>query len=137
MPIFFWNDNLNVKNRSIDSDHQHLVELLNVVYDAMNQGKGPEVLESVLEELVQYTQAHFKREEDAMQRMHYEGFAAHKEEHDKLTEKVLAMQRKFLAGEVKLSVDLLQFLFDWLFEHIIKIDTQLAQAIKEAKLDAE
>ena len=135
MPIFFWNDNLKVKNRFIDSDHRHLVELLNVVYDAMNQGKGPDVLESVLEDLVQYTQAHFKREEDAMQRMQYEGYAAHKEEHDKLTAKVLEMQKRFLAGEVKLTVDLLQFLFDWLFDHIIKIDTQLAQAIKEAKLD--
>jgi len=137
MTIFFWNANLSVKNRFIDNDHRHLIGLLNVVYDAMNQGKGPDVVEPVLDDLIQYTQAHFKREEKVMLRIRYEGYAAHKEEHDKLTAKVLEMQRRFVAGETKLTVDLLQFLFDWLFDHIMKIDTKLAQAIQQAKSEAK
>lgn len=137
MAIFFWSDNLSVGNRFIDKDHRRLIALLNTVYDAMNQGKGPDVVGEVLDELVQYTQKHFKREEKVMQTIHYAGYAEHKEEHDKLTAKALDMQRKFVSGETKLSVDLLQFLFDWLFDHILKIDTKLAQAIREADEDAE
>lgn len=136
MTIFFWNDDLSVRNRFIDNDHRHLIGLLNSVYDAMNEGKGPEVVGPVLDDLIQYTQSHFKREENVMRRLHYAEYAAHKEEHDRLTEKALEMQRKFLSGETKLTVDLLQFLFDWLFDHIIKVDTKLALAIRQEEAES-
>jgi hemerythrin-like metal-binding protein len=135
MAVFFWKDQLSVGNTFIDSDHRHLIGLLNDVYDAMYASRGPDILGAVLNDLILYTQEHFKREEDIMQAINYAELSAHKAEHDKLTGEVLEMQSRFLAGETKIMVDLLKFLFDWLFEHIVKIDKKLAQAIRDAESD--
>lgn len=131
MEFYVWNGNLSVGNTFIDNDHRHLIALLNNLYSAMGEGRGPDVLGPVLNDLIQYTRAHFKREEDVMQGMCYAGFLEHKAEHDKLTTKVFELQKQYIAGEASLSVELLMFLYDWLFEHIMKVDKKLAQAIRK------
>lgn len=66
-----------------------------------------------------------------MQGMYYAGFLEHKEEHHKLTTKVFELQNQFIAGDTSLSVVLSMLQYDWLFEHIVKVDKKLAQAIRE------
>lgn len=132
MVMFFWDDNLSVGNAVIDDDHRHLIGLLNNLYKEMSVGKGPAALGLMLNDLVEYTRGHFKREEEVMQRMDYPEFLEHKEEHDKLARQVLEMQKEFVSGEKKLSVVLLKFLFNWLFQHIMQVDKKLAQAIRKA-----
>ena len=137
MAFFAWDEMLSVGNTCIDNDHHHLIELLNHLHTAVGENKGPDIQESVLSDLIEYTQEHFKREEHMMQAIHYTGLANHKDEHDKLTREVLEMQLKFVAGETNLSSELMMFLFDWLFEHIMKQDKTLAQSIQDAKAVAK
>jgi hemerythrin-like metal-binding protein len=137
MAFFVWNEDLSVGNTSIDNDHHHFIGLLNNLYNAMDMGRGPDVLGTVLNDLIQYTREHFKREEDVMQDLNYTEFLEHKKEHEKLAITVLEMQREFMAGETRLAVGLLKYLFDWLFEHIMNVDKKLAQAIKQAESETK
>ena len=131
MTYFSWNDDLKVGNSFIDSDHQKLINLVNQLHDAMAQGHGKEILGKILSELIRYTQEHFKREEDHMQRIRYAGYASHKQEHDRLIREVVELQNKFNTGNGMLSVQVSSFLRNWLVNHIMKVDKDLAFAIKQ------
>ncbi|HEY0845868.1 MAG TPA: bacteriohemerythrin [Noviherbaspirillum sp.] len=131
MAYFSWTDDLRVGNSFIDSDHQKLIHLVNQLHDAMAQGHGKDVLGRILGELIRYTQEHFKREEDHMQRINYASYAAHKQEHDKLIREVVDLQNKFNAGNAMLSVQVSGFLRNWLVNHIMKVDKELASAIRQ------
>jgi len=75
-------------------------------------------LGSTLDSLVRYTQAHFTAEERLMEQSGYPDLAAHKREHEALTEKVLDFQRNFDAGRIGMGVEVMQFLGSWLQGHI-------------------
>jgi hemerythrin len=75
-------------------------------------------LGQILNRLVQYTQTHFSHEERLMRMHGYPELAAHKAEHDALARHVLEFQADFTQGRIAMSVQLLQFLKDWLEHHI-------------------
>jgi hemerythrin len=59
----------------------------------------------------------------------------HKAEHDKLTVKVLEYKKKFENNEILISVELLNFLRDWLTNHIMKTDRKYGNFFKENGMD--
>jgi hemerythrin len=130
MTFFNWHENLSVGNKFIDGDHRHLIDLVNQLYDAIDKGRAESVAGRVLDELIQYTKEHFKREEAVMQRIDYAEFSAHKAEHENLTQQVIALREKFQRCEQDRATELLVFLYDLLFNHIIEVDKKLANAIQ-------
>lgn len=133
MAYFNWTNDLAVGNSQIDSDHQHLVSLVNKLHDAMKSGQGNAILGSILDELIKYTASHFKREEMFMQQIGYADTAAHKAEHTKLVNEVLDLQTRFKAGSTTLSVSVFNFLGEWLRTHIKSQDAKLGLAIAAGK----
>ena len=129
MALFAWSDDLSVGNTFIDEDHKKLVAMVNSFHDAMDQGRGSEVIGKVLRNLVIYTQEHFGSEEAEMQRISYPRYSVHKAEHDKLIREVTALQSGFAKGNTMLSVKISIFLRDWLLNHIKQTDQLLAAAL--------
>ena len=129
MALFAWSDDLSVGNTFIDGDHKKLVAMVNSFHDAMDQGRGSEVIGKVLRNLVIYTQEHFGREEAEMQRISYPRYSAHKAEHDKLIREVTELQNGFASGNTLLTVKISLFLRDWLLTHIKQTDKLLAAAL--------
>lgn len=125
MGYFFWCEKLSIGNTMIDSDHRKLIDLISSFHAAMEQGHGKEGIEKVLNELIKYTQEHFKREEGHMRRIRYAAFATHKREHDLLIKEVLDLQRNVKDGTALLTIQVSKFLFNWLFEHIMSEDKKL------------
>jgi len=126
MPNFKWNNYLSVNDPVLDSDHRHIIGLLDELHGAMEQGKSQDILERVLADLFTYTREHFKREEELMQRIHYADFSAHKAEHQKLMLTVVDLQKRLREGEACLNLTVITFLFDWVFNHIMSVDKKLA-----------
>lgn len=132
MAHMIWSEDLAVGNDFIDNDHRKLIGLINDFHDAMAQGKGNEALRVTLGNLIKYTAAHFKREEEEMDRIGYADAIAHCSEHEKLIREVLALQRRFSEGNVLLTVKVSTFLKDWLVNHIMKTDKAFGIAIRQA-----
>lgn len=130
MALFVWTDELSVGNAFIDGDHQKLVAMVNSFHDAMEQGRGRDVIGNVLSNLVIYTKEHFGREEAQMQRIQYPQYLAHKLEHDKLMREVMELQSGFLSGNTMMTVTVSRFLRDWLLIHIKQTDQLLAAALR-------
>src|SRR5208282_2513037 len=119
MPLMTWTEKLSVGVVVLDEDHKKLVGMLNGLYDAMQAGQGRDSLGRILNELVQYTKFHFAREEKLFSQTGYAAAVPHKQEHDALTHQVLDVQQKYAAGaSATLSLDVMQFLKNWLVSHI-------------------
>ena len=116
---------------SIDAQHQNLFAIARELYAAMSAGQGKVSLSRLLDRLVQYTAVHFAHEERLMRLNDYPDFQAHKAQHDALTKQVLAFQADFEGGRVSMTVQLLQFLKDWLEKHIKVSDFAYAPCLKQ------
>lgn len=120
--LFPWSDTYSVKIGIIDMQHKNLVGMVNDLHQAMVAGHGKEQLGKILAGLVKYTQVHFKTEESLMESHKYPEYNQHKTEHEKLTRTVLDFQAKFQKSEVGLTIEVMQFLKDWLAKHIMASD---------------
>lgn len=122
MALIQWSDKLAVNIPSIDGQHKILVEMVNQLHDAMKEGRSKEVIADVLARLIDYTVMHFTHEEECMTKTCYAHLKDHKCQHDELAKKVLEFQADFKSGKVGLTLEVLNFLQQWLSGHIMKSD---------------
>jgi hemerythrin len=135
-PIFPWREAYSVHIPQIDGQHQQLVVLINELHAAMLQGTGNNALGHILDELVRYAQSHFAFEEALLQERGYSALAAHRAEHQRLTQQVLDLQARFRSGKVVMSVPVMQFLKEWLASHILTRDMQYAKELASERASA-
>jgi hemerythrin len=122
MNLINWNDNLSVNIKEIDEQHKKLIDMVNNLHSAMGSGKGKEVMGKVLTGLVDYTKTHFAAEERLMERHAYAGYVNHKSQHDALTKQVIDLHAKFQESKTVVTVEVMNFLKDWLTNHIQNTD---------------
>ena len=131
MPLLVWDQSYSVGIESIDVQHNGLIQSLNELHNAMLKGKAKEVSGALLRELLAYTRNHFSAEESMLARKGYPDLAEHRKLHIELTDQVNDYVKRFESGEAAISVHLLEFLRDWLSNHIRRQDraysTWLAQ----------
>jgi methyl-accepting chemotaxis protein/hemerythrin len=96
--------------------------MVNELHDAMQRKQSKEAIGSILGRLIEYTASHFGAEEEAFRRSGYSEEARHKQHHAELVGQVLELQRKFSAGETLLTQSVIEFLQDWLINHIKGVD---------------
>jgi hemerythrin-like metal-binding protein len=130
MSLFTWKNEYLLGRADIDAQHQRLFQLADKLHEAMSAGKGSDVLAKTLGDLIDYTKLHFAAEEKLMQDSRYPDFAAHKAQHDKLTARVVEFQKNFGTGKSSMTIQLLQFLKDWLSHHIGETDRKVAQHLR-------
>ena len=122
MPYLEWNDSYSVGIDKIDRQHQKLVTFLNELYEAMQQGKGKDVLGKVLTDMVLYTKTHFATEEQLMSQYGFPEYSGHKAIHEKMAAKVLSLKKQFTDGSLSSPIQITNFLKDWLAKHINETD---------------
>jgi hemerythrin len=122
MALITWNDTLSVQIKEIDAQHQRLIDLLNKLHESMKSGKSKEVLGPILSDLVRYTVSHFATEEKYFQKYAYPEYEQHKKIHDDLTKKAKDLKTSFEEGKQTVSIEVLNFLTDWLRNHIMGTD---------------
>ncbi|MDM7202652.1 MAG: bacteriohemerythrin, partial [Thermodesulfobacteriaceae bacterium] len=121
-PLMEWSDKLITGVKEADEQHKKLVQLINELYDVMKQGKGKEILDKVLNELVNYAKYHFNTEETLMTKYGYPELKIHKAEHESFIKKVNEFMEKKAKGEVTLTMEVMTFLKEWLVKHIMGTD---------------
>ena len=122
MGLFEWKDSYSVGIKKVDEQHKRIVGYLNDLYESMRAGKGQETLGTVLKDLVEYTKTHFATEESLMKLYKFPNFEEHKKKHEKMTEHVLKLNRKFVSGDLSSPIQITNFLKGWLAKHILETD---------------
>ncbi len=132
MSLIQWNDTLSVGIGEIDKQHIKLIGLINQLNDAIQSGHDQEALAGVLDELVAYTMYHFGTEERLMELYAYTELAPHIERHEQfLIDITTFIERYQERSSPQLAKDLITFLSDWLSNHILRTDKELASFLTQ------
>ena len=122
MPEIEWKPSYSVGVIRCDSDHRGLVGIINELYAAMKSGSGRSVMGDIVARLANYTRSHFRGEEELMARTSYPELAAHRAEHQNFVDAVEKFQADLEAGAVGQTIQVADFLYDWLINHIQRTD---------------
>ena len=125
MALITWEPSIMVGVPDIDKQHKRLVDLINELHAAMAKGQGRDVVGRVVDALVSYTKEHFGFEERLMEQAGIAGLAVHKAQHKKFVDQLAGFRDRYNSGAINLSTDVLNFLSNWLTEHIAKTDKQV------------
>jgi hemerythrin len=134
MALIQWNEGLSVDVAEIDKQHQTLVSMINELSDAMKQGKGKDALAKILNGLISYTATHFKTEEKYFDLHKYPGTVIHKKEHAAFVQKVSDFKDGFEKGKLSVTIEVMNFLSDWLKNHIKGTDKKYSVFFNEKGL---
>lgn len=129
-----WNDNLSVKVNEFDQHHKKLLKLISALFTRMEEGSGNDVLAKTLSELIDYTAYHFGAEEKNFKEYNYPDSEAHIKQHNILVSKAKDLHRGITENEGVLSIEVLDFLQDWVVNHINKTDKKYTEFFKGKKI---
>lgn len=135
MPLITWGKELEIGVGIIDKQHHGWVDLLNELDVALVEGRGLEQVAVTLNELVEYTHAHFRTEEALMAKHGYEDLPMHRREHRVFTDQIEIFRDRIELGQPALSLEVMQYMRGWLVEHITGSDRGYIAAFKEAGVD--
>lgn len=128
--MFHWIPDYAVGIPLIDDEHKGLFALAEEMHQAMLDGKGKDILESLLDNLVAYTGYHFAHEEQLMERTHYPRTAIHRRQHERLRSQTLVKRRRAAAGEATMTIEVMQFIMAWLKNHTMDSDRRIGVYLK-------
>ena len=131
MKDLVWDKILSVGIDEIDEDHRKLVNIFNILNLAINDRSTPQYLAAVLDELINCTVWHFSHEERLMLKYNYDRFDEHKTEHRELIKSAKELQQKVLQSGCLVAHEDLEFLEQWLTEHILSADMKLGSFLAE------
>jgi hemerythrin len=115
----------------IDEEHSKLFEIANKAYELLTNQFIPDKYDyivDVINELKDYTQYHFNHEEEYMNSIGYKRILSQKVAHDDFIDKINEVSAENIDENQKESLlELLDFLNNWLVEHIYKKDKLIAE----------
>lgn len=125
-----WDSSFETGISEFDNQHKKLAELVNRIYSAVRENRAQNEVESILNELVEYTVYHFDNEENAFQKFNYPEYSEHKKIHEALKAQVGKFLNDLKSGKVSIGFNLLEFLKSWLLNHIKVEDKKYSKFLK-------
>ncbi len=119
-----WKESYSVGVPLFDEQHKYLVDLLNDLIDSNNRKVERKELFAICNKIIGYAEEHFKNEESIMLKCRYPKLKEHQEEHARLIEDVFVMYRDFCTGGQTSMVEIVDFLKDWILDHILGFDME-------------
>jgi hemerythrin len=134
MALINWDVSFSVNVAEIDQQHKKLVEMVNELHNAMMQGKGRLLLGKIVDGLISYTATHFKTEEKYFEIYGYPETYIHKQEHAAFVQKVTEFREGFEKRKLTLTIEVMDFLSDWIENHIKGTDKKYSRFFNEKGL---
>ena len=128
-----WTSDLETGHALIDAQHKALFAAVNNFADAFRNNKGNAEIEKTLHFLINYSERHFRDEEELHKRYNIPDLARHRQYHLDFKKDVRSLMDRFekegptdaLLNEIYLSIR------DWLLHHIKSDDFVMAAAVRE------
>ncbi len=130
-----WCPEFTIGHNKIDKQHEYLFQLLANIQHQVHKPNHQDLIKQSLRDLFDYTQRHFKDEEQLMREVGYPDLTIHSIQHDNLLNQVEDMIDN-LNDSNPIAIDkLILFLVDWLTEHILGEDLVLARYLNKTNLN--
>ena len=127
--MFEFTDEYKTDIDFVDDEHKKLFEIIERTYDVINNpflADKYDSIVSIIAELKDYTELHFKDEENYMEKIGYEGLAAQKLAHESFVERLAEINMEEVDdSQHEYLCELIDFLLGWLKNHILKMDKKI------------
>jgi len=134
MKAFLWSEHFVTGLPAIDSQHQHLVELINGFGEKLADDSevSIESLSGVFDVLTDYAKYHFREEESLMTKagIDMRHLQHHCDEHKGFLKGVVEMHGWIKSQAISSAASLLDFLTHWLAYHILGEDQIMAKQVE-------
>ena len=130
-PLIEWQeDEFSVGIPSLDEDHKQLVKLLNYARIAQQCKTHMAFNRQLLQELVEYTEYHFQREEALLAEHGFRNLEGHKAQHDQAIKHIKQYAQRYEDQGRSVMEELADYLERWLLQHIQGADMQFAEFLQ-------
>ncbi len=145
LPYIQWNESMEMGFAELDTQHQLLVRLFNLLVKANCELKDNELTLEQLQLFISHCRMHFAVEESLMRVVGYEDFKEHQLHHQLLIRQILQLQANIEEQleepeeqnpEELMAMNSQQLLFlqRWLVKHMINDDPEMMPYFQKAKL---
>ncbi|MHC4270335.1 MAG: bacteriohemerythrin [Planctomycetota bacterium] len=126
-----WNDEYSVNISLIDEQHKKLFDLINQanIVEALNNNTK-DVL-AILDQMTEYALEHFETEEHYMEEFDFPGYQSHRNEHIDFTNTAIDYKNRVVGGDYQIINEILEYLKQWLFNHIQVTDKKYIDCFKQ------
>ena len=127
MSFIRWNNSFRIGVEEIDNQHQSLLGIINDLVDSVEKGEDDDILGEIIGRLFDYTLLHFNTEERIFALINFPDAEHHKQEHAEFIEKISQFKDDFLDDRLDLPLGMINFLCNWLQNHIKKNDMKIGE----------
>ena len=127
-----FDDNLITGNKTIDSQHQELLDRIRQFVAACESGDSKIKAIKMLDYLDEYTHFHFQEEEDLQKKVSYPEFSGHHAKHEEFKTSIQELYDYLNENEGpddQFIEQVKRYVVDWLFQHIKTFDRSVAEYI--------
>ncbi|MBL8063124.1 MAG: hemerythrin family protein [Anaerolineales bacterium] len=126
-----WTVALSTGDEALDIQHKYLVDTLNKLGDAINEGHGIDSLARILGTLRFYAGWHFGKEENCFEAYHCSAAEKNKKAHAVFVDKFDIYHTEFnrSGGSNELALKIHEEISDWIVNHILVVDGELYPCI--------
>ncbi len=120
----------------IDNQHKELISIVNELHQSYINNNAKDKINDIFKRLIDYTDYHFKTEEELMKEHNFYDYYNHKKSHDTFKEKVLNYQKRYFhntehrENEESIFSNIIVFLVNWISVHIREVDKLYVPYIK-------
>ncbi|PIQ97059.1 MAG: hypothetical protein COV67_06275 [Nitrospinae bacterium CG11_big_fil_rev_8_21_14_0_20_56_8] len=132
--LMTWDHSYVTGITKFDDQHQVLFKYINDLYEGLMTDKGRDYMGTILDGLVDYTIKHFGAEEEVFRKYGYPDTPSHLEAHKKLVAQVAKFQEGFKNRQLEVDFELMDFLKDWLNNHIKGVDQKYGAFLGEKEI---
>lgn len=132
-----WTDEMATGIPAIDNQHRFLVETLQDANEKLLNDRDGYLLDKIAKDLLRYAITHFETEEKLMQqygfdKLYPEEAEYHVQEHRNFSKKVVDICDQLREGNKVSRVEVLTFLNNWLYKHILDVDQKYGKFLINA-----
>ncbi len=124
-----FDESLVTGNELIDGQHKELIDKINNLVSCCEENGGKLEAIKMLGYLEDYTEFHFKAEEELQEKIGYPGLAEHKQKHEEFKKAVEELNEMLMEveGPTEAFVEAVQKnVIEWLYGHIKGFDCSVA-----------
>ncbi|GFO68065.1 hypothetical protein GMLC_16440 [Geomonas limicola] len=131
MTFVEWEPKYQLGVEQFDLHHQHLVGLLNELYDKYATHKDDDaLLRDAVSNLTEYADYHFTLEESWMLQVEYPAYDEHVLQHKQFIFKIVEFNHLYRTEKEHLALEIIAFLRRWLLDHIVQADGKYGAFIR-------
>ena len=128
-----WTPELSVGENEIDEQHQKLYAIIDELVEAQHSVLDKSAVLAIITQLVDYSDYHFRTEDNYMIENNFPLFLSHRKEHLAYIKKMGTLIDELENKGAAMTADILEFLCDWWQRHISESDLKYARYIKSQK----